>query len=35
VVTIGEVVDLINMWVADKADISEVIDLIYAYRDSP
>jgi hypothetical protein len=33
-VTIQEVVDLINKWVANQAEISDVIDLIYAYRDS-
>jgi hypothetical protein len=34
IVTIGEVVTLINKWVADEADISDVIDLIYAYKES-
>jgi hypothetical protein len=34
IVTIEEVVNLINKWVDNKADISEVIDLIYAYKDS-
>jgi hypothetical protein len=33
-VTIQEVVNLINKWVADEADISDVIDLIYAYKES-
>ena len=33
-VTIQEVVDVINKWVADQAEIGDVIALIYAYKES-